>query len=30
MAILQLEGRGQLKNSMTSLANEPMTFWLVA
>jgi hypothetical protein len=29
-AIVQLEGLGQLKNPVTSLGNEPVTFWLVA
>jgi hypothetical protein len=28
-AIMQLEGLGQLKNPITSLGNEPMTFWSV-
>jgi hypothetical protein len=29
-AIVQLEGLGKLKNPMTSLGLEPVTFWLVA
>jgi hypothetical protein len=30
MAIVQLEGLGQLKNPMTSMGVELGTFWLVA
>jgi hypothetical protein len=29
-AIVRLEGLGQLKNPMTSLGIEPVTFWLLA
>jgi hypothetical protein len=30
IALVRLEGLGQLKNQITSSGNEPTTFWLVA